>query len=442
MKDKAATQFTLPTYYHLPTTVTVVWRHSTDNVVQNDTVRQAAKPQSVGDLKAVPASIHHLRDGDVVLYKVPRSKYWQARYKLLAGKWLRFSTRQRALQDAAFVACERYDEARFRERMGLAPVVKRFCDVADACVKDMQRDIAAGTGKRVYKDYIQVIERYLVPYFGQKYLSNITAQDIAAFEAWRNGEMKRTPKSSTLLTFASAFSRIHQTAIARGWISERVPIPKLSVKGEKGQARPAFTAEEVERLRSYLSDWHTRVEGKTQEMRRLLRELVEVLFLTGMRQGTESKNLRWKHIEWHKEGGKRYLRIWVSGKTGPRWLIAKHECVAALQRLHQQQPDIAHLDFEQLIASKVDLCVFRFADGTQPYEFTAIFRRLLEETGLTEGTAGTARSLYSLRHSYATLELLAGTDIHTLAKQMGTSVLMLERHYSKLTATMAAEKLA
>ena len=100
------------------------------------------------------------------------------------------------------------------------------------------------------------------------------------------------------------------------------------------------------------------------------------------------------------------------------------------------------MDFEQLIASKVDLCVFRFADGTQPYEFTAIFRRLLKETGLTEGTAGTARSLYSLRHSYATLELLAGTDIHTLAKQMGTSVLMLERHYSKLTATLAAEQLA
>jgi hypothetical protein len=33
-------------------------------------------------------------------------------------------------------------------------------------------------------------------------------------------------------------------------------------------------------------------------------------------------------------------------------------------------------------------------------------------------------------------------DIHTLARQMGTSVGMLEKHYSKLTATMAAEKLA
>ena len=30
----------------------------------------------------------------------------------------------------------------------------------------------------------------------------------------------------------------------------------------------------------------------------------------------------------------------------------------------------------------------------------------------------------------------------TLSRQMGTSVLMLERHYSKLTATMAADRLA
>ena len=71
MKDKAATQFTLPTYYHLPTTVTVIWKHSTAHVVQNDTARPAAKPKSVDDLKAAEASIHHLRDGDVVLYLGP-----------------------------------------------------------------------------------------------------------------------------------------------------------------------------------------------------------------------------------------------------------------------------------------------------------------------------------------------------------------------------------
>jgi site-specific recombinase XerD len=57
-------------------------------------------------------------------------------------------------------------------------------------------------------------------------------------------------------------------------------------------------------------------------------------------------------------------------------------------------------------------------------------------------TAGQQRTMYNLRHTYATNELMAGTEIHTLARQMGTSVVMLEKHYSKLTATMAAEQLA
>jgi hypothetical protein len=51
--------------------------------------------------------------------------------------------------------------------------------------------------------------------------------------------------------------------------------------------------------------------------------------------------------------------------------------------------------------------------------------------------------LYSLRHTYATLELIENrTDIHMPAKQIGNSAVMIERHCSKLTAIMAAERLA
>ena len=67
----------------------------------------------------------------------------------------------------------------------------------------------------------------------------------------------------------------------------------------------------------------------------------------------------------------------------------------------------------------------------------------MRDSGLLKDDAGQTRTLYSLRHTYATLELLRnGTDIHTLSKQMGNSAAMIERHYSKLTATMAADKLA
>jgi integrase len=62
---------------------------------------------------------------------------------------------------------------------------------------------------------------------------------------------------------------------------------------------------------------------------------------------------------------------------------------------------------------------------------------------LLKSEDGQKRTLNFLRHTYATFELLENsTDIHTLSKQMGNSAAMIERHYSKLTATMAAEKLA
>ncbi len=53
------------------------------------------------------------------------------------------------------------------------------------------------------------------------------------------------------------------------------------------------------------------------------------------------------------------------------------------------------------------------------------------------------RTLYGLRRTDATLTMLRDeVDVHTLAKQMGNSAAVIERHYSKLTATMAADRLA
>ena len=86
--------------------------------------------------------------------------------------------------------------------------------------------------------------------------------------------------------------------------------------------------------------------------------------------------------------------------------------------------------------------VFVFA-WHQLRDLRGTFRRLMRDCGLLKDAQGQTRTLYSLRHTYATLELLNNsTDIHTLSKQMGNSAAMIEKHYSKLTATMAADKLA
>jgi len=385
---------------------------------------------------------HTLRDGELVLYKRKSSRVWQYRYKLFAGQWVRVSTGKTVLEHAARVAADSYDEARYRERLGLAPVQKSFADIARVTVEELRRDLAAGTGKKIFVDYISIIERYFVPFFGERHLQNIRHQHIAEFERWRNHKMGRAPKSSTLMNFASAFSRVCNTAIERGWVSERVPLPKLSRKGEKGSVRPAFSAEEIAKLRVFMAAWEGAAKLDWDRMQRpLLCDYVEFLLLTGMRHGTESMRVHWRDCEWYEADGVKYLRVRVSGKTGERDRIAKHQALAVLQRLHQRQADIAGREFESVLG-RAQLLLFRNAAGVRPRTFNGMFGKLMRESGLLQAVGGGRRTLYSLRHTYATEELLAGTDIHTLSKQMGTSVRMLEAHYSKLTATMAADRLA
>jgi integrase len=295
-----------------------------------------------------------------------------------------------------------------------------------------------------YHSYVSCIERYFIPYFADRMLEDLTHTDIVEFELWRNRQMQKVPKASTLMNFASAWNRLIATAVTRGFISERVPVPKLTTKGEKGKTRPAFTEEEINKLLAFMETWAQ--DGRLaveREMRPLLRDYVEMLLLTGMRHGTEALGICWKHIEWHTHKHVRYLRIWVDGKTGARWLIAKHRAVDVLQRLHSRQRDMALLSFETTLTTRVPHLLFRFSNGYQPSSLNGTFRRLMRDSGLEKNTEGQTRTLYSLRHTYATLELLnKGTDIHTLSKQMGNSAAMIERHYSKLTATMAASRLA
>jgi integrase len=211
------------------------------------------------------------------------------------------------------------------------------------------------------------------------------------------------------------------------------------VSGERGKIRPGFDRGEIDHLLGYIVGWaqvgRLAIE---REIRPLLRDYVEFLLFTGVRHGTEARRLEWRHLQWHLDGERRFLRIWVSGKTGPRHLIAKSGAVEALDRLVRRN---LGLSLEEAIDQRSPGKVFVCASGYEPHDLRGSFRRLMRDSGLLKDTGNESRTLYSLRHTYATFALQGGISIHTIARQMGTSVKMLERHYSKLTPMMNAHEL-
>ena len=388
-----------------------------------------------------PTSVR-LMNGNLTVYKRPQSAQYQCRFKLGNGKWHSATTETDDLEKAKIQAIAIYETVRVKTDAGLAIRTKTFKQVAVDEIANMTKALSNNVGKSCYRDYIFAINKYLIPFFGNYEIENITTELLADFDSWRMSQMGKEPVSSTKRNHASAYSRVINLAKDLGFVTAHKAIPMLDARGKKSQPRPAFTAEEIKELLCYTDTWQkSSYTEHTANMRILCIGYIEFLVNTGVRHGTEALNIRWKHLQWHWIGNKKYLRIWVSGKTGPRYLIAKHEVIKVLERLMRWH-NLGYTGLNGAIEAKLDRVIFCLPNGKQISNMENIFRNLMVRSQMRKDIGGQNRTLYSLRHTYATQALASGIDIHTLAKQMGTSVGMIEKHYSKMTATMAADKLA
>ena len=389
---------------------------------------------------AVNDTLIHLRDGDVVLYKRENSDKWQARYKL-KNKWHRISTKERNAEYAGKVACEEYDRARFLDDEDIVITSKKFGAVAKAVAESLQAQLDGGKGKVVYQTYITVINKYLIPFFKNYNINSIDYETLVKFDEWREEEMGKKPRASTITNHNTALNRVLEYAVDMGYMSN-VHIPKLQNDGGKSKPRPAFSKSEYKSLTSFMTTWckkgHTQ---RTKDMRELLRDYVLILANTGMRHGTEALELKWKDIHWVTMNGERFLQFTVDGKTGKRDLIARHNTQDYLERLQLRNEEIKNLNFDSLLKKRIDDYVFKLRDGTTSKHLNGTFRHLMRDSGLNKN--GGNKTLYSLRHTYAHLAILEeNTDVYSLSKQMGTSVKMIEQYYGHITPAHIANKLA
>jgi integrase len=156
-----------------------------------------------------------------------------------------------------------------------------------------------------------------------------------------------------------------------------------------------------------------------------------VMANTGMRTG-EARNLKWKDIQPRTDRqGRSFVALNVRGKGKFRELVAADSVAAYLERIKSISK-----------ATKPDDAVFTTHDGTQSKSlYDSLIGDLLTACGLLHGPSGTQRSSYCFRHTYATFRLMEGTDVYYLAKQMGTSVKMIEDYYGHITPAENAERI-
>jgi integrase len=377
-----------------------------------------------------------LRDGEIILYKRERSSLWQARIKTPEGKWKRVSTGESDQAAAGRKADDDHQEMRLRVKFGLPGDTRiKFGHAADQYVAKVQAEIDAGTGKAIYPTYVAIVKNWLKPFFGSKPIGEIDDEVISNFDEFRKKKLGAEPAKTTINNHNVVMRAVFDLACKKKWIMRnQVPIFTVKNKGRKQRRRPEFSDSEFLKLIHFTEQWmHKESKNKiTRYKRILLYCYIGVLSETGMRPGTEMEDLRWRDVEFFRTPKDQdTYRIWVNrGKTGERRVIAQRTIDLYFDRLRKLTKR----------KDKDDLLFVMF-DGSKPKWLSEMFTNLLIDADmLYHPQTGERRSLYSIRHTYATSMLVEGrVREEVLAKQMGTSTAMIEANYSHLTPTMAAD---
>ena len=383
---------------------------------------------------------------DKVLYLVRRegTANWQIHYKVpTLNKWHRHSAKTADLEQAKTVAWEYVAELSYAAKRGLPVLNKKFKAIADLVSAVCLEECAKGTAPKVYAQYPNIIKTYLNPFFGNMFCDAINAGTITEFHKWRYRLVGREFKKSTQNTHNMVLTKVFDKAVELQYMSEKQR-PKLKNTGEDGETRGTFTQDELIELQKFLVKWAS--EGRTQKTRDL-RELI-ILYVafvacTGARPGTELYELMWKHIRFMQSTTKRTIRIDTpQGKVGARPMYAREEMWPVLEKLKQLHTEFDAITLDELVAGKNEQYVFRMRNGDRPYNFVNVFKDGLTAANmLTNGRDENVRTLYSLRHYYATQRLYENMTYEKLEEQMGTSTKMLKDHYKHLEIDAYADEL-
>ena len=396
---------------------------------------------------------HTLMDGRVHVYRRENSRFWQcATY--LSGRNHRQSTKQENLAYALEYARDWYldqvAEDRLRRRGGIVvapgqpsipvetpqtrPGEKTFREAASAFLLEFEAMTLGERNAQYVASKARVLRLYLLPYFGDLAVSQVTAGRIQEYRVHRvtppaepervryvsNGRERigklrawKRPSRQTLHNEMVCLRQVLKTANRKGWIAALPDMSSPYRASGKVSHRAWFSPEEYKRLYEA-----TRERAKNPKKERWRAESEQfhdfILFMvnTGLRPD-EAQRLEFRDVSIVEDDstGERILEIEVRGKRGTGFCKSMPGAVLPFERVRKRKD-----------GQPTDL-VFGLVQRE-------LLNAVLDELGLKKDREGNPRTAYSLRHTYISMRLMEGADIYQVAKNCRTSVEMIEKYYA------------
>lgn len=363
-------------------------------------------------------------------------RHWYCRVRLTQDdKYKTTCLKTADINQARSMAFDQDAELRFKLKHEVPVFQRTFAQVAKEYLafQEERKDTGQIT-RHAWRVLDSHVRARLNPYVGNTQIPLVTQDKWDKYPVWRhkNGEGRSGGRVSdaTVRSEMGTFRSIMSFAARKQYIREsQVFAGKLPASKAK---REEFTPEEYRALHTYARKWVKEARNKRGTWARTIAyNFMLIMANTGMRP-SEARNLLWRDVNVHTDReGRKFVRLSVRGKGKHRNLVAASSVADYFERVRE----ISN-------AKEPDSHVFSVEDGSVARTlYHSLIEALLTKSKLMHSSSGSRRSTYCFRHTYATFRLTEGVDVYFLAKQMGTSVQMIEQHYGHINPVKNPERI-
>ncbi|MCF3946294.1 tyrosine-type recombinase/integrase [Acidiphilium iwatense] len=365
-----------------------------------------------------------------------KHRNWYCRIKLPnADRYKTFSLKTSDINAARDKAFDQDAEVRFSVKHDIPVFNKLFSQVAqEFSAFQKERAEARQISRHRWRVLDSHIRSQLNRYVGTVQISQIGKDRWTSYPIWRQkngkGRSGGMVSEGTIRDEMATFRSILGYAARKHYIREsQIPQDRLPMSKAR---REEFAPAEYRKLHMFARGWVKEARNSLNSWYRTVAyNFVLIMANTGMRP-SEAKNLQWRDVSVQTDKqGRPFVRLNVRGKGKHRHLVAASNVATYLDRIRAITK-----------AKEPTDCVFtNEAGGPAATLYHSLVEGLLTDSGLLMSSSGSRRSTYCFRHTYATFRLTEGVDVYFLAKQMGTSVQMIEKHYGHVNPVKNADRI-
>lgn len=403
-------------------------------------VKTSTKTNTSTDKPRGKKDVFEILDGQVKIYRT-NSKIWQ--YQLWIKeeqKYVRESLQTDDKESAVNKATERFIYYRSRILKNEKVFSITSSELRDDFLIHIQNQVDNQQLSKGRQGNIKTFTKHYLKFVNEKSkIQNIPPKFFRDYLTFR-----RTSKPDILVSVvineSVTIKQMYRFGVDKGHInSDYCPDFGVMKKPQDEGIRDSFTIDEYGMLINISKNWYKdkSISDNEEEKyyRRLCNDFILVMANGGFRT-QEVRLLKWKDIKKISETDKGvYAEVVVR---------AENTKIRKSRTLEMRRGDVFQRIKSYSNYTEKDDFVFSVYDKNEVISkrrLYTVFNQLRELVSTIHSDFDNTKSLYSLRHFWITIRILAGLNVYDIAKISGTSLVQIQKHYDAATSLITSKKM-